>query len=85
MHGDIKPSNVLVAQIGLTFQVKLCDFDNSRRVDVKNFPLFAFVVDNLNRKRLLFAEYWGAPELHLGVAGEAAASVALDSFAAGLL
>jgi serine/threonine protein kinase len=35
MHGDLKPSNVLV-NMDLKIVVKLCDLDNARRVDIKN-------------------------------------------------
>jgi serine/threonine protein kinase len=78
MHGDIKPSNILV-QFSSNVEVKLCDLDSARYVNGKNntFPH--------SNGKLKYTLGWEAPEVYLGQAGVLKASLAIDLFSLGLL
>jgi serine/threonine protein kinase len=82
MHGDIKPSNILVmVDHRGTMSIKFCDFDSSRLLSSEQpQPLFPS-----RAGKLKYSPGWEAPEVHFGIAGVLLASKAIDLFSVGLV
>jgi serine/threonine protein kinase len=90
MHGDIKPSNILILWRHGEYFVKFCDFDSccllskelqqqwhGSQQQTHKFP----TLDG----KLKYSAGWEAPEVHFGQPGNLDASQAIDIFSAGLL
>jgi serine/threonine protein kinase len=82
MHGDLKPSNVLVRlDSGGGVELKLTDFDSARFIGGGNESLYPHVGPQLK-----YTMAWvGGPEVLFGSGGVLQASLSIDLFALGLV
>ena len=85
MHGDIKPSNILILENkGVT--VKLCDMDSSKIISPSHNYLFPY--DN-DTKRLKYTSSWVSPEVYRNSieckGGQFNAALSIDVFSIGLI
>lgn len=85
MHGDMKPSNILVSENkGVT--VKLCDMDSSKIISPNHNYLFPY---DENTKHLKYTSSWVSPEVYKNSVeckgGEFHASLSIDIFSIGLI
>ena len=83
MHGDLKPSNILV-KVGHDVLVKLCDLDSARILsDSDIFPY------DQSSGHLKFTESWVAPEVYqnnkICAGGKFKGSLAIDIFNLGMI
>ena len=85
MHGDIKPSNILIVENkGIT--IKICDLDSAAIISQQRNDLFPY--DKIT-KHLKYTPLWVSPEVHKNSkeynGGQFRAALSIDTFSIGLI